>query len=90
MPLKLASKWLRCEGGKDEVLKDAKHLNPMHKHPVYCEGAEEVPFAGASVGSGAAGCGCGAGEGPVPEGLMADGSGKVLASSQTMGVPPIP
>ena len=30
---------------------------PMHKHPVYCEGAEEVPFAGA------AGCGCGAGTG---------------------------
>ena len=32
----------------------------MHKHPVYCEGAVEVPFAGASVGLGAAGCGCGA------------------------------
>ena len=36
---------------------------PMHKHPVYCEGAVEVPFAGAEVGSGAAGCGCGAGAG---------------------------
>lgn len=22
--------------------KDAKHLTPMHKHPVYCEGAVEV------------------------------------------------
>ena len=36
---------------------------PMHKHPVYCEGAMEVPFAGASTGSGAAGCGCGTGSG---------------------------
>ena len=40
----------------------------MHKHPVYCEGAEEVPFAdgcgcGAEAGSGAAGCGCGTGSG---------------------------
>ena len=35
----------------------------MHKHPVYCEGAVEVPFAGTSAGSGAAGCGCGASAG---------------------------
>ena len=32
----------------------------MHKHPVYCEGAEEVPFAD--------GCGCGAGDGAVGSG----------------------
>ena len=30
---------------------------PMHKQPVYCEGAVEVPFAGAT------GCSCAAGEG---------------------------
>ena len=36
---------------------------PMHKHPVYCEGAVEVAFAGASAGSDAAGCGCGTGSG---------------------------
>ena len=46
----------------------------MHKHPVYCEGAVEVPFAGTSVGVGAengssaAGCGCGAGDGAVGSG----------------------
>ncbi len=43
---------------------------PMHRHPVYCEGAEEVPFAdgcgcgagvAAGVGDGAVGCGCGVG-----------------------------
>ena len=39
---------------------------PMHKHPVYCEGAVEVAFAdgcGCDAGSGAAGCGCEAGAG---------------------------
>lgn len=30
---------------------------PMHKQPVYCEGAVEVPFAGGGVVDGAAGCG---------------------------------
>ena len=54
----------------DEANIEARPVwKPMHKHPVYCEGAEEVPFAGlpgcvgAEVGSEAAGCGCGAGAG---------------------------